>query len=290
MQAYLAEKYMTGPKADAILSHAAPKKKKKRKPDAGSTTGVAMIVDDDDPGWSGTPNLTGVDEDEDAAEAVVASDRSFKKRRLEPGGDGGSGWATVREPTPPPAADEQPVVVATTEEAEPFRGGLLTKNQIRAKFSSSRDARQEEEEDPEAMAAAQETVYRDGSGRKIDMKLERAEAARKKREREEREAQKMEWGKGMVQREEAEKRKKEEDRMRQSGFTRYVDDEDLNRVQKEQERWNDPAAAFMTVRLLLQDFSYFTLILFTQPIEKENKGPAEAWIHGSTASPKPFRN
>ncbi|KAI0281796.1 Pre-mRNA-splicing factor of RES complex-domain-containing protein [Russula aff. rugulosa BPL654] len=247
MQAYLAEKYMTGPKADAILSHTAPKKKKKRKPDTGPTTGGgAMIVDDDDPGWGAAPNLTGVDEDEDAEEAVVASDRSFKKRRMEPGEGGGSGWTTVREPTPPPAADEQPVVVATTEEAEPFRGGLLTKNQIRAKFSSSRDARLEEEDDPEAVAAAQETVYRDASGRKIDMKLERAEAARKKREREELEAQKMQWGKGMVQREEAEKRKREEDRIRQSGFTRYVDDEDLNQAQKEQERWNDPAAAFMT--------------------------------------------
>ena len=164
------------------------------------------------------------------------------------GGGGDTGWTTVREPSPPPAADEQPVVVATTEEAEPFRGGLLTKNQLRAKFSSSQKARQEEEDDPEAIAAAQETVYRDASGRKIDMKLERAEAARKKREREEREAQKMEWGKGMVQRGDAEKRKQEEERIRQSGFTRYVDDEDLNRVQKEQERWNDPAAAFVTVR------------------------------------------
>ena len=261
MQAYLAEKYMSGPKADAILSHTAPKKKKKRKPDTGSTTGGgAMIVDDDDPGWGGASNLTGMDECEDVAEAVVASDRSFKKRRMEPDNGGGveaSGWTTVREPSPP-ASDEQPVVVATTEDAESFRGGLLTKDQIRAKFSSSKHARGEEEDDPEAVAAAQETVYRDASGRKIDMKLEKAEAARKKREREEREAQKMEWGKGMVQREDAEKRKKEEERIRQSGFTRYVDDEDLNRSQKEQERWNDPAAAFMTVRFFSNFSQSFT--------------------------------
>jgi pre-mRNA-splicing factor CWC26 len=298
MQAYLAEKYMSGPKADAILSHTAPKKKKKRKPDAGSATdGGAMIVDDDDPGWGGASNLTGIDEDEDTAEAIVASDRSFKKRRMEPGGGGGgggsSGWTTVREPSPPPAADEQPVVVATTEEAEPFRGGLLTKNQIRAKFSSAQGARQEEETDPEAVAAAQETVYRDASGKKIDMKLERAEAARKKREREEREAQKMEWGKGMVQREDADKRKQEEERIRQSGFARYVDDEDLNREQKEQERWNDPAAAFMTVRASFPAISHIYLVCidaFAQPIEKENKGPSDARIHGSTASAEPLRN
>jgi pre-mRNA-splicing factor CWC26 len=243
MQAYLAEKYMSGPKADAILSRTTQKKKKKRKPDLGSTSASGMIVDDD-AGWNNVAiSAEADDDDDDDTEAVVASDRSFKKRRMEPG-EGGSGWATVREPTPPPPADEQPVVVSTEEEQ--FHGGLMTKKQLRSQLPSQ-DRRIEEEEDPAALAAAQETVYRDASGRKVDMKLERAEAARKKREREEREAQKMEWGKGLVQRDEAERRKKEEERIRQRGFARYVDDADLNRTQKEQERWNDPAAAFMTV-------------------------------------------
>ncbi|KAH9975360.1 Pre-mRNA-splicing factor of RES complex-domain-containing protein [Lactifluus volemus] len=238
MQAYLAEKYMAGPKADAILSRTTTKKKKKRKPDPGPTGGPSTIMDDD-AGWGGAADVMDIEED-DATEAVVASDRAFKKRRTELG-EGGSGWATLREPTPPPPADEQPVVVET----EPFRGGLLTKKQLRTQLPSSHRP-SNEEEDSEAMAAAQETVYRDASGRKIDMKLERAEAARKKREREEREAQKMVWGKGLVQREEAEKRKQEEDRIRQRGFTRYADDEELNRSQKDKERWNDPAAAFVT--------------------------------------------
>jgi len=277
MQAYLAEKYMSGPKADAILSRTAPKKKKRPKPDdvkpspsGSSGAGGAKIVDDD-AGWGDAANAMDVEED-DAAEAVVASDRAFKKRRAEPpgfsegdggGGGGGSGWTTLREPTPPPAPDEQPIVV-TAEDAPagPFRGGLLTKKQLRAHLPSSssssaqgphkRDGKErvkegeDDEEDPEAAAAAQETVYRDSSGRKIDMKMEKAEAARKKREREEREAKKMEWGKGLVQRDDAEKRKQEEERIRQSGFTRYADDEELNRTQKDQGRWNDPAAAFMT--------------------------------------------
>jgi len=278
MQAYLAEKYMSGPKADAILSRTAPKKKKRgkldddAKPSPSSGTEGAKIVDDD-AGWGGAANAMDIEED-DTAEAVVASDRAFKKRRAEPGsGEGGggeSGWTTVREPTPPPAPDEQPVVV-TAEDAPPgpFRGGLLTKKQLREHLPSSssipdpnkRDGKErakgegKEEEDPEGVAAAQETVYRDSSGRKIDMKLEKAEAARKKREREEREAQKMEWGKGLVQRDDAEKRKREEERIRQSGFARYADDEELNRAQKDQDRWNDPAAAFVTVRPSLTSFS-----------------------------------
>jgi pre-mRNA-splicing factor CWC26 len=134
------------------------------------------------------------------------------------------------------------------EEDEQFRGGLMTKKQLRTQLPSAHGQRRDEEEDPAALAAAQETVYRDASGRKIDMKLEKAEAARKKREREEREAQKMQWGKGLVQRDETERRKEEEERIRQRGFARYADDEELNRAQKEKDRWNDPAAAFMTVR------------------------------------------
>jgi pre-mRNA-splicing factor CWC26 len=167
----------------------------------------------------------------------------------------------------------------------------MTKKQLHAKFSSSRDARLEEEDDPEAVAAAQETVYRDASGRKIDMKLERAEAARKKREREEREAQKMEWGKGLVQKDDAEKRKREEERIRQSGFTRYVDDEGLNREQKEQDRWNDPAAAFMTVRSssdLSLSLSSACTDASARLQKKRTKGPRKPEYTGPPPPPNRF--
>ncbi|KAI0066993.1 hypothetical protein BV25DRAFT_1796202 [Artomyces pyxidatus] len=232
MQAYLAQKYMSGPKADAILSRTAPKKKKKRRASPGAPTASTSRIKDEDADWA-------VEEpaEDDAAEAIVASDRAFKKRRVE---DGGAGWTTVREPTPPPAADEQPVVV----ESAPFKGGLLTKSQLKAQLPSAQVAKEEAEY--AADAEAQETVYRDATGRKIDMKAERAEAARKKREKEEREAKKMEWGKGLVQREEAAERRKREESMRGRDFVRYADDAELNREQKEQERWNDPAAAFLT--------------------------------------------
>ncbi len=80
------------------------------------------------------------------------------------------------------------------------------------------------------------------------MAAERAEAARRKREREEKEAAKMEWGKGLVQRDEAEKRRKEQEAMRAAPFARTKDDAALNNELKAEERWNDPAAAFLTVR------------------------------------------
>jgi pre-mRNA-splicing factor CWC26 len=66
-----------------------------------------------------------------------------------------------------------------------------------------------QESSQQASEAEQETVYRDATGRKIDTKAERAEAARLKREREEKEAAKMEWGKGIVQKDEEERKRAE---------------------------------------------------------------------------------
>ena len=57
MKAYLAAKYMSGPKAEAILARTAPStgKKKKRKVASSSTTASAMIKDDDIAGWEDIP-------------------------------------------------------------------------------------------------------------------------------------------------------------------------------------------------------------------------------------------
>lgn len=108
--------------------------------------------------------------------------------------------------------------------------------------------------------AAQETVYRDASGRKIDMKLARAEAARKKREKEEKEAQKMEWGKGLVQREEQVKRREQLEKNKSLPFSRHADDKELNEELMTREMWNDPAAAFLTVCPTVRDVALGSLI------------------------------
>lgn len=237
MKAYLAAKYMSGPKADAILARtsSAPGKKKKRK---AATEGASssIIKDDDIAGWDAVPP----EAEDETEDVVVADDRGFKKRQKM---DETSGWATVREPTPPPPADEQPQVVETEE--TPFKGGLLTSAQL--KKTLPKKSAQKVELTKEEHEAAQETIYRDASGRKIDTAAEKAEAARRKREREEKEAQKMEWGKGLVQREEAERRKEQLQAMQSRPFARTKDDQAMNEELRAQERWNDPAAAFLTV-------------------------------------------
>lgn len=92
----------------------------------------------------------------------------------------------------------------------------------------------------------EETIYRDKSGQKIDTKAERAEIARQRRAELEKEMQKMEWGKGVVQREERERRQRELEDMASKPMARYADDEDMNAELKDRNRWNDPAANFLT--------------------------------------------
>lgn len=244
MKAYLAAKYMSGPKADAILSRTtdgAPKKKKRKTAHASSSTSVSasFIKDDDILGWD---SVLKEQEEDDSTEAVVASDRGFKKKQPK---EGDAGWATVREGEKKDdedvPMDERPQVV---DEDKPFRGGLMSAEQLRKTFKKNTQATELTQEE---IAAAQETIYRDASGRKVDLEAERAEAARKKREKEEKERKKMEWGKGLVQREELEKRKQEQEKLKGRGFARTVDDVEMNEELKAQDRWNDPAAAFLSV-------------------------------------------
>lgn len=242
LKSYLAEKYMSGPKADAILARVGPQKKKKRKAATSTPATGGAVIRDDDAAWG----LEEKDEIDDLAEAIVASDRGFKKRKVAPKEEG-SGWMTVqegikKEESPPPAADEHPVIVDDPAKT-PFVGGLVTASQLRKVLPSQAEATTTTAEE---IARAQETVYRDATGRKIDTKAARAEAARLKREREEKEAQKMEWGKGLVQKEEQERRRLELQKQQGKAF-RHADDADLNEEQKAKELWNDPAAAFLTV-------------------------------------------
>ncbi|ELU41933.1 Bud13 domain-containing protein [Rhizoctonia solani AG-1 IA] len=282
MQAYLASKYMSGPKANAILARTSdkPKKKKRKTATEASSSGTGFIHDDDG-GWGREKKDS---DDEDMKEAQLASDRSFKKTTK-------SNWEVVQpgdqipeEATP---KDEEPQVVEDDDQPV-FRAGLMTADQLKKSMPKKKKPTKEEI-DEAAAAAAQETVYRDASGRKIDTKAERAEAARKKREREELEAKKMEWGKGLVQREEEEKRRLELEKEKTRGMARYVDpvvadngfpihivflivryadDVDLNAEQKAQERWNDPAAAFLT--------------------NKKSKGPKKPEYQGPPPPPNRF--
>ncbi|PAV15091.1 pre-mRNA-splicing factor CWC26 [Pyrrhoderma noxium] len=275
MQAYLAEKYMSGKKADAILAKMAPEKKKKKRKTTtpvalSSGSGMRLVVDEDD-GWMS--KLKSDEDEEDLSEAIVAPDRSFKKRRVvDKEGAEDSGWAVIREGVKQeesPLPDEKPQIVDT-----PFTGGLLSASELKKRLPNQESGKgkarrtEQTEEEREEERLAQETVYRDASGRKIDTKAERAEAARKKREKEEREAQKMEWGKGLVQREDEAKRKAQLEKERNRDLAVYADDKELNEDLKARDRWNDPAAQFLT--------------------KKKSKGPQRPEYKGPPPPPNRF--
>jgi pre-mRNA-splicing factor CWC26 len=314
LQAYLASKYMSGPKADAILEREDPKRRKKKRKvhgEAASTSsGQGLVIADEDgafgaqeqeeeeykPGrlfqrWPGSDLIA------DSLVLLVVEERRghFKAKAK------ADSWATIRDadptlrpksPTPEPE-DEAPAVAGMTVETAP-RGGLQSAADLRAEQERKaaeqerkRRKAQKEEERRRAEARARgededeadphATVYRDATGKRIDVKLLKAEQAKEKRQELEKQMAKMEWGKGLVQRDEKERKAAEAERLKNMSFARcdprlvytqdylsctdrphfpriirYADDQDMNNEMKDVERWNDPAAAFLTVSHLLR--------------------------------------
>lgn len=93
--------------------------------------------------------------------------------------------------------------------------------------------------------ADDETYYRDATGRRVDVSMKRAEARRAALEAEEKERQKVEALKGVVQIEEAKRRRERLEEAKTMSLARTADDEEMNREMKEQRRWNDPMARFL---------------------------------------------
>ena len=167
---------MSGPKADAILSRTGPLKKKRKAQEVTANPPGGSMIRDEDAGWG---EIVQEDDNDDVKEAVVASDRGFKKRKVANNTSTESSWITVQEglvkeeeTTPPPPTDEQPVVVDA-----PAVGGLVNARQLKKMLPQNNT--DTNGLTAEEIARAQETVYRDSSGKKIDTKAARAEAARK---------------------------------------------------------------------------------------------------------------
>jgi pre-mRNA-splicing factor CWC26 len=114
------------------------------------------------------------------------------------------------------AEDERPQIVPNNVVA----GGLQTAAQIREKFASKKPAtvtKHVSDEEPE-----EETIYRDAQGKKIDTKQMRAEEKRRQARELEKKMTKMEWGKGLVQREDRKKDAEELNKIASQPFARSV--------------------------------------------------------------------
>ncbi|WWC69326.1 uncharacterized protein I206_103264 [Kwoniella pini CBS 10737] len=262
LKAYLADKYMSGPKRDAILARTSDSsiKRKKRKPKnedyiggvKGEEGGGLMLRDEDE--W----RLKDEDEDmEDGDTPVMGKDVStFQKSK--------SSWATVGSTSLPmiksePSNEAGPSSPPPSIKAEPNdfpanqpkkrKGGLRTAAQMAEEEAARKAAEKSPTPPPDAERSNQynETVHRDASGRVIDVAKLKEEEKRQEEEAKRKELERKEWTKGLVQRQARDSRRKEEKEMgerKNVGVSR--DDIRMNREMQEVDRWNDPAAEFLT--------------------------------------------
>ncbi|TAQ84440.1 hypothetical protein B7494_g7236 [Chlorociboria aeruginascens] len=262
---YLAQKYLT---ASPAASSASSNKKRKRK----ATSNPSLIIADDDAlGWTAAKNEA--DEDDGRPLMVSSGSAEFRKAKK-------NAWKTVGVPVLQPKddmADTADAIIASAaaenhaamqdDEGPAIEGeddGIVrmsdgTHAGLQTAADVARQFQKRKREEAAAWEAEQatlgkgkrkgkegeETVYRDATGRRIDISMRRQEAKREMDEKARKELEEKEMQKGDVQRLEKEKRREQLDEARFMGVARKVDDMNMNEELKERERWNDPAAQFL---------------------------------------------
>jgi len=248
---YLAKNYLT---ADPSLSDTKKKKKRKKGKD-----GPGIIITDDDAlGWDPTTKDKG---DENDGVLLVRDGHSsdFRKKKssnwITPGpnpDDHGAAeaaavlaQATLEQAAAAEEDDRVGAVVETMESGA--HAGLQTGKQVAAALAKKRaaDMAAFTSSDPAASGKGQQTIYRDASGRVVNIAIARAEARKALEEQAAKEAEQKEMRRGDVQILEAQARMKELDEARFKSLARYKDDVDLNEELKAKERWDDPAMAWL---------------------------------------------
>ncbi|KAK3940658.1 pre-mRNA-splicing factor CWC26 [Diplogelasinospora grovesii] len=268
--AYLAQHYLT---ADSKSSSSSSGKKRKRK--GGTKNDGLLLITDDDDGWSNSRTTN--PDDEDDVPVVSGTSAEFKKAKK-------SVWKTVASVQQPKPTDEDAAADAIlasaalerkaagadddddpTEPTNPSEdadndivkmadgthAGLQSASALTAQLKRRQKAEQEELERLRAEQTAgtveePELVLRDATGKRIDISMRRAELRRQVAEAEKQEEAKRRLLKGDVQQEEAKRRKEQLEDAALMPLARGIDDEELNRELKEQQRWNDPMAQFLT--------------------------------------------
>ncbi|KAH0543709.1 hypothetical protein FGG08_002025 [Glutinoglossum americanum] len=247
---YLAKNYLT---ADPQPT----KKSKKRKRKAGEESGL-VIANDDVLGWGDEESKK---VDDDGPLIVSGNSAEFRKSKK-------SAWRTVGAPTTQDsdqaAADaiitataaenalhtrnpeDAPAVVPLMESGA--HAGLQTAEEVTAAVNKKRadELRRFREQGDSELGRGTETIYRDASGRIINIAMKRAEARRQAEREAAAEAAALEAQKGAVQLAARAQRRQDLEEAKVLPLARYADDEALNEELKSRGRWNDPAAAFLS--------------------------------------------
>ncbi|KAI0147905.1 Pre-mRNA-splicing factor of RES complex-domain-containing protein [Hypoxylon sp. NC0597] len=264
---YLATRYLV----------ADPKPSKKRKRKQKDDTGL-IIADDNESGWART-NRGDEDNDDEASAVVAGTSAEFRKAKKSAwkvvGGSSSTatntntniGNAAGQTQPQDDAAREADAILASaaaenaaaTAEAEAdeapavlmsdgTHAGLQSAATVSAQLEARRRAERAEYERSYKHQKEAETIYRDATGRRVDVSLKRAELRREAQEAAAKEAAKKEALKGEVQMEAARRRREELEDAKVMTVARHADDADMNREMKEQVRWGDTMAQFIEPR------------------------------------------
>lgn len=255
---YLAQRYLN---ASNVSDPRTSRKRKRKDP---KRAGEGLIIADDDVPISSL----GIDQDaadDDGPVAFTSGEFSqFRKSKT-------SAWKAVgsaNAPGPKTMDDADVLLLAAAREDEEQRqlaeegekptilsaaeaspqAGLQTGEQVAAQIAAKRKAEMAAfaAEDPRKVGRGQQTIYRDASGRIVDVAMKRAEA-RKKAEEDDRRTRELEREtlEGKTQVAKREERKRELDEVALHGVARTKDDLTMNQELKSRTRWGDPMAGMV---------------------------------------------
>ena len=312
LSTYLAKNYLTSTSTrTGDPSDLSSRPKKRRKKDKHSIHGLVITDTDEDLDLRSSRTLSRADEDDFDRPHYDTHHRSAEFKRSKK-----NSWKTISTSAPnrgPQDAadaaaeailasavaehsahveldmDDAPTVVddSTNRLSTGAKAGLQTaadtalleldEERQRNMERKAQKIRKQSRKESEAEKAEQ-TVYRDATGRRIDISMKRAEARAAEQEILRAEQKAKEDAMGAVQLQEREVRKKDLEEAKFLSLARGVDDEDMNEDMKKQIRWDDPMAAYMAKKEAEQEIvagrSRNGVEAGTKTVKKEYQGAA----------------
>ncbi|KAL9093709.1 MAG: hypothetical protein Q9159_000010 [Coniocarpon cinnabarinum] len=263
LSSYLATHYLN-PSTDPSTTH----KRKKRKHNPPADTDIStsnLTIADDDPAFPPAANASSDEENNPVIEGTSQRRAKFKRSNFK------SLNSTTDAPAEKTEGDEAdrlieaanlernqranededvPEIVGNGEEDE--AGEARMQSGAKAGLQSAKDVtadlkrRQREErkrlEKTTNGQKSSETVYRDASGRVVNVAMARAEARKAEEDKRRKEEEGRKAIGGTVQEREREERRRDLESAKGGAFARGVEDEGMNKELKAQGRWGDPMA------------------------------------------------